>query len=173
MDNTYKILYSNINEFDDLIIDEKESELNDDILTTVYHHYAYDGQLMGIIKLSDKMKRKIRKVIYVSLETTKILLKYLVKSVVDIVSPCVVKELINIGVDVIIELINDYLDKEKFEVFNKQKEELFSKLSNETVKVIKRLFKSSDKIMEKQDNKLKKEIKRIKKHYDNDNIKDN
>ena len=106
------------------MIDKKECDLNDDILTTIYQHYAYDGQLMGIIKLSDKMKRKIRKVIYVSLETTKILLKYLVKSVVDIVSPCVVKELINIGVDVIIELINDYLDKEKFEVFNKQKEEL-------------------------------------------------
>lgn len=170
MDDTYKILYSNINEFDDLLIDKKECDLNDDILITIYQHYAYDGQLMGIIKLSDKMKRKIRKVIYVSLETTKILLKYLVKSVVDIVSPCVVKELINIGVDVIIELINDYLDKEKFEVFNKQKEELFSKLSNESVKVIEGLFKSSDKIMEKQNKKLKKEIKRIKKHYDIDNI---
>ena len=170
MDNTYKILYSNINEFDDLLIDKKECDLNKDNLTTIYQHYANDGQLMGIIKLSDKMKRKIRKVIYVSLETTKILLKYLVKSVVDIVSPCVVKELINIGVDVIIELINDYLDKEKFEVFNKQKEELFNKLSNESVKVIEGLFKSSDKIMEKQNKKLKKEIKRIKKHYDIDNI---
>ena len=56
MDNTYKILYSNINEFDDLLIDKKECDLNDDILTTVYQHYAYDGQLMGIIKLSDKMQ---------------------------------------------------------------------------------------------------------------------
>ena len=63
-----------------------------------------------------------------------------------------------------------YLDKEKFEVFNKQKEELFNKLSNESVKVIEGLFKSSDKIMEKQNKKLKKEIKRIKKHYDIENI---
>lgn len=170
MDNTYKILYSNINEFDDLLINKKDCDLNDDILTTIYQHYAYDGQLMGIIKLSDKMKRKIRKVIYVSLETTKILLKYLVKSVVDIVVPCVIKELVNIGVDVIIELINNYLDKEKFEVFNKQKEELFNKLSNESIKIIEGLFKSSDKIMEKQNKKLKKDIKRIKKHYDIDNI---
>ena len=46
MDNTYKILYSNINEFDDLLIDKKECDLNDDILTTIYQHYAYDGQLM-------------------------------------------------------------------------------------------------------------------------------
>ena len=28
MDNTYKILYSNINEFDDLLIDKKECDLN-------------------------------------------------------------------------------------------------------------------------------------------------
>ena len=170
MDNTYKILYSNINEFDDDLINNNNDNLNDDILTTIYQHYAYDGHMMGIIKLSDKVKRKIKKVVYVSLETTKILLKYLVKSVVDIAVPGVFKELVNIGIDVLIELINDYLDKEKFETFNKQKEELFSKLSNDAVKVIEGLFRSSDKIMEKQNKKLKKDIKRIKKHYDIDNI---
>lgn len=150
--DTYKFLYSYKNNNETVKVD-------DFTLSSIVQQYTHNGRMMGLMDMSEKTKRKMRKIIYISLETTKLLLKHAVKRVIGVIIPGIAKELTDLGIDVIVKLIDHYLDKEKFKEFKKEKDSTFKKISNGAVKVIEMLFGNADNIIKKQNKKLKNDIK--------------
>lgn len=145
----YNYAYSQFKENDDVI---------EDIVDASIQQYVFKGRRMGLIGFSVNVKEKIKKIIYVSLSTTKVLLKYAVKLAIDIVVPSVAKELIEFGIDVIVELIEDYLNKDKFKELNEKKKKLMAHLSIEARENIELMFKKGKHIIKKQNKKLEKDI---------------
>lgn len=133
-------------------------DVDEDIVNASIQQYFYKGRRMGLIPVSAKVKDKIRKIIYVSLSTTKVLLKYAVKLAIDIVVPSVAKELIELGIDIIVEFIEDYLSKDKFKDMNEKKKKLFDSLSIEARENIELMLKKGKHIINKQNKKLEKDI---------------
>lgn len=134
------------------------NEITSDVVNMAVHQYVYKGRVMGFRGISEKVKEKAKKIIYVSLETTKILLKYVVKVAIDIALPVVAKELAELGIDIIVEYLSKCLKKDKYKEYRKAKHELFDKIGDETKALLDKLLNKGCKIMNKQNKKLDEEL---------------
>ena len=137
----------------------KKEEIDEEVVDQSLTKYVYEGRMMGAT--TDKIKKKAKKIIYYSLETTKTLLKYGVKTALNFVLPPIAKEISNIGINVIVELIEKYLNKEEFEEFNKAKCDITEKLSDDAKSILDLILSKGKKTCKKQKRKLKSDLKEM------------
>lgn len=147
-------------------------DINEDVADVALHEYVYNNLTpirMSFIKQEivdkkeqdetyKKINKKARKIIYYSLRTTKFLLKYAVKTILNYVLPPVAKELSKFGINFIIKLIEDQLKKDKYEEFNKEKDDFYNKLSNEAKEIMNKILDNGNKICKKQNKQLKEDL---------------
>lgn len=151
-------------------------ELNDvdnDVAEVALHNYIYKDldlqqqpqkllmastTLLKSNKFDLKINKKARKIIFYSLRTTKFLLKYAVKTILNYVLPPVAKELSKLGINELIKIIEKYLKKELFNEENKEKEDFFKNLSSEAKNIFDKIIANCKKIFKKQNRQLKQDL---------------
>lgn len=149
-------------------------EIDDEVAELALHNYVFkdlnNNKVILTKKLSltssnneeeilnNKINKKAKRIIYYSLRTTKFLLKYAVKTILNYVLPPIAKEFSKIGINELIKLIEKYLNQEKFDDIKQEKDEFLNKLSNDAKDLFEKMLIHCKKICKKQNRQLKEDL---------------